>query len=221
MRRPFLLAVMVVTAACAGKSNAAHPGAPGDSGGAPSSAARVGSGGSGTAMQTAAQGGAGAPATGGPSRVMTSADGGGGVGGTSPAVGSGGQTGRDAGQGGAGHSGHDGGQGGASGQTGTGGSAGGGGTPGDTCDQFARDYDAAMQIARMCDPHATGQCQQLVVRSLGCYCTTYVNDFSTLNSIKAKYDQAGCPPDPACRGIACTSPGTMSCMSIDIGDVCD
>ena len=51
--------------------------------------------------------------------------------------------------------------------------------------------------------------------------TTYVNDASTLNDIKARFVEAACPMDPGCRGIFCTSPGTGVCAPIDSGDFCD
>jgi hypothetical protein len=51
----------------------------------------------------------------------------------------------------------------------------------------------------------------MALRSLGCYCMTTVSDAAPLDAIKASYDAAGCPGDPACRGIFCTSPGTGTC----------
>ena len=212
MRNLLWVSALVVAASCGGGTTSGKSAAGNQPAGAGNDA-KV------TADPTAAAGGASAIDPNSPDRVVTGRDNDSGAGGASATSGSGGHSEHDAGQRDAGHADHDAGH--DAGHGGAGGRAGTGGSPSTECDQLKSDYAAALQLAQMCDPSASAQCQQQALRNLGCYCTTTVNDTATLDDIKARYDQAGCPPEPGCRGIFCTSPGTGKCMSIDSGDVCN
>ena len=177
---------------------------------------QVGTGGSATGGQigaggeTGGQTGTGGGATGGQIGTGGSATGG--------QIGAGGETGGQTGTGGSADGGQvgaggsaTGGQIGTGGDTGTGGSATGGqtgtggnkGTGGESCQQLGMDYLNALPAAKDCTYGVTGQCQQLVASSLTCGCQVYVNDATTLNTIKAQYVSQGCG-GPICN-IACVA----------------
>jgi hypothetical protein len=131
--------------------------------------------------------------------VLTTNDGTGGSGGTVGAGGAGG------GQGGAA----------AGGRPGTGGAG------GASCSELANRYSAALRAAQSCDVSAGQQCQQLVSASLSpcsINCMTYVNDSSTLDAIKASWEQAGCNDFVVlCPAIACLQPTNGMCVAGDGG----
>ena len=66
-----------------------------------------------------------------------------------------------------------------------------------------------------CTLGASGQCQQLVNRSLSCPgCKQYVNDTTTLSAIQTEWDNQNCSSVPhACPAIACLLPTTSVCTS--------
>jgi hypothetical protein len=185
-------------------------------GGSTSTGGQRGDGGSATGGQVGAGGetggqtGTGGGATGGQIGTGGSATGG--------QIGAGGETGGQTGTGGSADGGQvgaggsaTGGQIGTGGDTGTGGSATGGqtgtggnkGTGGESCQQLGMDYLNALPAAKDCTYGVTGQCQQLVASSLTCGCQVYVNDATTLNTIKAQYLSQGCG-GPICK-IACVA----------------
>ncbi len=181
-------------------------------GGATATGGRIGTGGgSATGGQV---GTGGASATGG--QVGT-----GGASATGGQVGTGGAsaTGGQVGTGGASATGGQVGTGGsASGGHGAGGSdAGGGGGQGggESCDALETDYGTALTAAMKCTLGASGQCQQLVNRSLSCAgCKEYVNDTTTLSTIQTAWDDQNCGSVPhACPAIACVVPTTSVCTS--------
>jgi hypothetical protein len=146
---------------------------------------------------------------------VTSTNDGGGTGGS--ATGEGG-TGGTGGHGGA--TGSGGGSGGHAGRSG--GKGGGGGAGGASCDALATQYADALPAAQSCDLKTSGECQQLVSSSLSpCFlnCTTYVNDPTALNAIKASWEQAGCNSlvGIACPAIACLQPTNNVCSVGDSG----
>lgn len=124
--------------------------------------------------------------------------------------GTGGQAGQASGQGGTGARGGGSGKGGGSGGTaGTGGGA--------TCAQLQNDYDTALAQARSCSPGANNQCQQNAPSSLACGCETFVNDTSTLDAIRSRWNQANCQNQTVCPAAACLQPRSSSCRPADGG----
>ena len=153
---------------------------------------------------------------------VTSTSDGGGTGGS--ATGQGGTGGTSAtGLGGTGgHGGATGSGGGSGGRAGSSGGKGSGGAGGASCDALATQYADALPAAQSCALKASGECQQLVSSSLSpCFlnCETYVNDPSTLNAIKASWEQAGCDSlvGTACPAIACLQPTNNVCSVGDGG----
>lgn len=205
MRDLIYLSCVVLVVSCADESSPDRHGAASGTGGAGSSSTG-GSAAQPPGPQTAGTGGTHDVDN---NHVVTS-----GTGGANAAAKDGGRGGRDAGADSGAHIGHDAGQGAVDGSTGSGGSA------ASMCGQLNADYAAALEHAQTCDSQASGQCQQQARRSLGCYCMTTVNDAAPLDAIYARYMDAGCPADPGCKGIFCTSPGTGTCAPIDRGDVC-
>ena len=70
---------------------------------------------------------------------------------------------------------------------------------------------------------ASGQCAAEVSSSLSaCFsnCMTYVNDATTLNELKSRWQQAGCANQGpiACPAIACLLPSMGNCVASDGGD---
>jgi hypothetical protein len=91
-----------------------------------------------------------------------------------------------------------------------------------SCADLENQYGDALPAAKTCDVNASGQCQQLVSSSLSpCLvnCMTYVNDPSTLNTIKASWEQAGCNSVVGiiCPAIACLQPTNNMCVVGDSG----
>jgi hypothetical protein len=122
----------------------------------------------------------------------------------------------------------DGGTGGASatgGASGTGGAAGSGGKTGgsggqgggETCDQIAADYQAALTADRACTPSAQNQCQKSVSDRLGCgACDTFVNADTNLSQIQNAWNQNDCQVG-VCPAIACLPPKSAVCKAGDAG----
>jgi hypothetical protein len=179
--------------------NADAGGTGGASGGAGGCPRCVGTGG------TTATGGqigtGGALATGG--QVGT-----GGVSATGGQIGTGGAsaTGGQLGTGGSGIGGH------GTGGSGTGGGGQGGGK---SCDALETDYGTALTAAMKCTLGASGQCQQLVNRTLSCPgCKQYVNDTTMLTAIQTAWDDQSCDSVPhVCPAIACVVPTASVCTS--------
>ena len=124
-------------------------------------------------------------------------------------VGTGGQTatGGKTGTGGSATGGH------GAGGSGTGGAGGQGG--GKSCDALETDYGNALTAAMKCTLGASGQCQQLVNRSLSCPgCKQYVNDTTALSAIQTAWDNQNCNSGGhVCPAIACVVPTTSVCTS--------
>jgi hypothetical protein len=117
-----------------------------------------------------------------------------------------------------GGSGGSGGAGGHGGSSGSGGAAGAGG--GASCSDLATQYQDALPAAERCDVNAASQCQQSVSSALSFCgsCPIYVNDATTLNAIKATWQQAGCDNTVAlCAAIACLQPSGGACVVADGG----
>jgi hypothetical protein len=134
-----------------------------------------------------------------------------------PVTGAGGSGGQGGHAGGGGNNGG----GGQGGHAGGGGSIGGGqGGNAASCAQIASAYSTAFVQARMCNASvSTLQCTHLVVSSLTCGCSGWVNDTSALDPIAAQWNAAGCTSQ-ACP-VACIAPGTRgTCLGINSGDVC-
>jgi hypothetical protein len=77
-----------------------------------------------------------------------------------------------------------------------------------------------MTEARACTPGAANQCQVLVQTSLSVCpgCSTYVNDATKLDEIRAAWTSAGCGNVAiACPAIACVLPGPSTCAPTDSG----
>jgi hypothetical protein len=92
-----------------------------------------------------------------------------------------------------------------------------------SCTDLDNQYAAALPAAKSCAVGVSGQCQQLVSDALaispcqiGCD-MIYVNDASTLNTIEATWNQAGCNLDVACPAIACAAPTMGTCVPADGG----
>ena len=137
-------------------------------------------------------------------------------------TGGGGATGSAGAIGAAGHTGGAGatGSAGAIGTAGHGGGA--GGATGATCSDLAAQYSTALTAARSCTVGAAGQCAQMVSGSLSvCFsnCQTFVNDASTLNTLKAQWLADGCANQGpiACPAIACLQPTQGRCVAGDGG----
>ncbi len=111
--------------------------------------------------------------------------------------------------------------GGTSGSTGTGGHAGtaGGGHGGQTCDDIAAAFQAALPEAESCMPGATHQCEKLASTSPlgGCPgCGQYVNDDTMLNALRTQYTQQGCQRSNIfCPQFLCIQPQKQGCMPSD------
>lgn len=115
--------------------------------------------------------------------------------------------------------------GGAAGSTGTGGHAGaggaaggGGGHGGQSCDEIAAAFDAALPVAQSCSPGVEHQCEdQAQIGPLtGCPgCAQYVNDNTTLNALRTQYSQQGCPHSVVCPAILCIQPQKSGCKPSD------
>jgi hypothetical protein len=99
-----------------------------------------------------------------------------------------------------------------------------GGVPpgGESCDQIAADYAAAVSAARACTPGAPGQCQA-VVNSIpstcappGCDGNGYVNDATAVNAVFTRWLQQ-CATLEACPLIIC-APLTVTCVPVASGD---
>jgi hypothetical protein len=177
-----------------------------------------GSGGQGTGGQAGAPP---TPGTGGHSGAPGTAGEGGhaghGGGGHGGAAGHGGGHGGDAG-GAGGHGGGTAGSAGTGGHAGAGGAAGGGGHGGETCDEIAAAFQAAIPVAESCTPGATNQCQQQALTGPlgGCAgCGRYVNDNTTLNALRAQYEQQGCPHSGVCPAVLCIIPQMEGCKPTD------
>jgi hypothetical protein len=170
--------------------------------------------------------------------VTPSPDGGGAAGaGTAGAAedGTAGATGGSMGQAGVAGEGHDGGAAGGGGASGNGGSAGSGhdggnaggggqGGSGASCSDLQNQYGAAFADAQMCTVGASGQCAQLASAELspcGFGCTYYVDDTTTLNTIKAEWQAAGCDSlvgvECPAIGYVCTTPRVGTCLAADGG----
>jgi hypothetical protein len=88
---------------------------------------------------------------------------------------------------------------------------------GGTCDQIAKEYQAALERAKVCTLILTNQCEQKAPDTLTCQaCTVWVNSTTELDQIRTKFNQQGCNkclrPCPAiirlCRTLTqgtCTS----------------
>jgi hypothetical protein len=187
------------------------PISPDDAGGDATAAAPVNGG----AGHTGTTGGAGtigsAGHTGGGATGSAGHTGGGGATGSAGAIGTAGHT------GGAGATG-------SAGAIGTAGHGGGGagGATGATCSDLAAQYSTALTAARSCTAGAAGQCAQMVSGSLSvCFsnCQTFVNNASTLNTLKAQWLADGCANQGpvACPAIACLQPTQGRCVAGDGG----
>jgi hypothetical protein len=99
------------------------------------------------------------------------------------------------------------------GGSGTGGGGGQGGAK--TCDALETDYGTALTAAMKCTLGASGQCQQLVNKSLSCPgCKQYVNDTTELSAIQTAWDNQNCNSGGhVCPAIACVVPTTSVCTS--------
>ena len=108
--------------------------------------------------------------------------------------------------------------GGGAGGTGAGGS--GGSNVSQLCETLVAEYQSAISAAETCQVGASGQCQQLVTRSLtGCSCSTYVTDSSALSTIEDAWQAAGCvAPEPPCK-IFCPAALNTTCVPTDGGSV--
>ncbi|HEY4394173.1 MAG TPA: Kazal-type serine protease inhibitor family protein [Polyangia bacterium] len=147
------------------------------------------------------------------------ASGAGGASGVGGAAGHGGVAGSSGSAGHAGSAGNTGNAGNA-GYAGSSGVGGAGGGP--SCGDLVRAYADAVPIAEQCDVDAQGGCRQAVAPSLSpcaySCSTTYVNDATTLNLIKAAWLQQQCEDSAAlCPAIACVQPAGGACVASDGG----
>ncbi|HVZ89545.1 MAG TPA: hypothetical protein VHG72_21465 [Polyangia bacterium] len=104
------------------------------------------------------------------------------------------------------------------GATATGGKNGSGGQGGgETCDQIAADYQAALAADRACTPSAQNQCQKSVADRLGCGgCTTFVTADTNLSQIQNDWNQHDCQVG-VCAAVACLPPTSALCKTGDAG----
>jgi hypothetical protein len=93
---------------------------------------------------------------------------------------------------------------------------------GESCDQLAADYAAAVGAARACTPGAPGQCQVTVNAAPttcppnGCDLTGYVNDATTVDAVLTRWLQQ-CATQQVCPLIICAPP-TVTCVPVASGD---
>jgi hypothetical protein len=203
MRHIVWLAGCLLVLSCTVNNDNLNPDAGGTggagTGGVRATGGRIGSGGvsaTGGQVGTGGQSGAGGvSATGG--QV--------GTGGQSATGGNPGTGGSATGTGGSATGGH------GAGGSGTGGAGGQGGAK--TCDALETDYGTALTAAMKCTLGASGQCQQLVNRSLSCPgCKQYVNDTTELTAIQTAWDNQNCNSGGhVCPAIACVVPTTSVC----------
>ena len=114
---------------------------------------------------------------------------------------------------------------GAGGSGGTGGTTGAGGSTVDgglsDCGTLASEYAAVLIGARTCTAGATGQCGKQVPASLSpCTsgCTQFVTDSSVLDTIRTRWDAAGCANVKVlCPAIACAPSTGAACVASDAG----
>lgn len=121
---------------------------------------------------------------------------------------------------------------GSGGTVGTGGvtGTGGAGLPQATCDTLAASYKEEMPHAKTCSgglvvakvaivPIIPRQCALAVPSALGCNpCRTFVNNDTTLASIKAQWDSGNCDRFVKnCLLIACLNPSSATCTSTATG----
>ncbi len=102
-----------------------------------------------------------------------------------------------------------------------------GGLPGGemaSCSVLETQYLDTVAGAQSCDLNGAGQCQKQVSAALSSCptCMTYVNDATTVNSIKSVWEQLGCnraETDP-CPPLSCTQPASGTCVASDAGGTC-
>jgi hypothetical protein len=206
-----------IAAGCGSVSTTSGTGGSGAQGTGGQAGGGAGTRGTGGAAGTGGTGGAaGTPGTGGAAGTP-------GTGGHAGAPGTGGHAGGKGGHGGDG--GASGGRGGGTagtvgtgGHAGAGGAAGGGGHGGQSCDELAAAFQAAIPVAESCTPGATHQCEQQALTGPlgGCAgCGRYVNDNTTLDALRAQYEQQGCPHSGICPAVLCIVPQMEGCKPTD------
>jgi hypothetical protein len=93
---------------------------------------------------------------------------------------------------------------------------------GESCDQLAADYTAAVNAARVCTPGAPGQCQINVNTAPStctpdqCDATGWVSDATAIDAAQARW-LAQCGVIEGCLGIICI-PQSVSCVPNASGD---
>lgn len=84
---------------------------------------------------------------------------------------------------------------------------------GGICAGLEKDYSDAFARAVACNAKAVdSQCQDLRPRSLGCGCSTWVNNINEVDPIRKKWLDLGCDKCPhACPAILCLKPSQGAC----------
>ncbi len=189
----------------AGTSGQAGSGQAGATGGTTGQGGQAG----GVAGTTGSAGTTGNAGTTGGAGATGNAGRGGGSAGTTAGGGRGGQAGGNAGTTG------NGGRGGTGG-TGRGGAGGQNSDGGVSCSELETEYSKAVAEARMCNPEASGQCQQKVSTSLACPgCQIVVNSTTNPDAIRMQWMKQGCTPGIVCPAIFCVAPGAGICTKTD------
>jgi hypothetical protein len=93
-----------------------------------------------------------------------------------------------------------------------------------SCSVVEMQYLNTVAGAQVCDPNATGQCQQQVNAALSSCptCMTYVNEVATVNAIKSVWEQLGCNQagTGTCPPPSCTQPSSGTCVASSAGGTC-
>ena len=93
-----------------------------------------------------------------------------------------------------------------------------------SCAVVEMQYLNTVAGAQVCDPNATGQCQQQVNAALSSCptCMTYVNEVATVNAIKSVWEQLGCNQagTGTCPPPSCTQPPSGTCVASSAGGTC-
>jgi hypothetical protein len=88
---------------------------------------------------------------------------------------------------------------------------------GGLCEEIAKDYQAALARAKVCDPSFKGQCLSQAPSSLACGCPVWVNTTTETDAQSERWEKNGCGQcKAACPAVLCRRLNRGVCNSLAV-----